>query len=129
MALATMSAAVAVSDRIVLTMPSDVRLRSVATLVLGGIGSRLDLPFERTDDLQLAVLSALEATDGGDVTVEVDADDGDLRLAVGPVRAGSAEDGALMRVLTPLVDEVQRELRDSQEWLTLRVQRTAPGKT
>jgi hypothetical protein len=129
MALATMSAAVAVSDRIVLTMPTDVRLRSVATLVLGGIGSRLDLPFERTDDLQLAVLSALEATDGGDVTVEVDADDGDLRLAVGPVRAGSAEDGALMRVLTPLVDEVQRELRDSQEWLTLRVQRTAPGKT
>ena len=61
----TRSAVVPVTDRIVLTMPTDVRLRSVATLVLGGVGSRLDLPFEKTDDLQLAVLSALEAADGG----------------------------------------------------------------
>jgi hypothetical protein len=118
------STVVGVSDRIVLTMPTDVRLRSVAMLVLGGLGSRLELPFERTDDLQLAVLSTLEATDGRDVTLEVDADETGLRLAVGPVRAGSAEDDALMRVVSRLVDEVGHERRDGDEWLILRLART-----
>jgi hypothetical protein len=118
------STVVGVSDRIVLTMPTDVRLRSVATLVLGGLGSRLELPFERTDDLQLAVLSTLEATDGDNITVEVDADEGGLRLAVGPVRAGSGDDDALMRVVSRLVDEVGHERRDGDEWLILRLART-----
>jgi hypothetical protein len=118
---------VGVSDRIVLTMPTDIRLRSVATLVLGGLGSRLELPFERTDDLQLAVLSTLDATDGRAVTLEVDADEGGLRIAVGPVRAGSGEDAALMRVVSRLVDEVDHERRDGDEWLILGLARTATG--
>jgi hypothetical protein len=122
-------AVVEVTDRIVLTMPTDARLRSVATLVLGGLGSRLDLPFERTDDLQLAVLSALEATDGGDVTLEVDADESGLRLAIGPVRTGSGEDDSLMRVLSRLVDDVDRESRDGVEWLSLRLSKTVPSQT
>jgi hypothetical protein len=122
------STVVGVSDRIVLTMPTDVRLRSVATLVLGGLGSRLELPFERTDDLQLAVLSTLEATEGRDVTLEVDSDVAGLRLAVGPVRAGSGEDDALMRVVSPLVDEVGHERRDGDEWLILRLARTTPNR-
>lgn len=124
----TKSALVRVSDRIVLTMPTDAGLRGVATLVLGGLGSRLDLPFERTDDLQLAVLSTLDATDRGEVTLEVDADESVLRLAIGPVRAGSGEDDALMRVLSPLVDEVDHERRDGDEWLTLRLARSAPTR-
>ena len=57
-------AEVDVSDRIVLTVPAGARFRSVATLVLGGIGGRADLPYERMDDLQLAVLSILDSTDG-----------------------------------------------------------------
>jgi hypothetical protein len=122
--MGTASTVVGVSDRIVLTMPTDVRLRSVATLVLGGLGSRLELPFERTDDLQLAVLSTLEVTDSGDVTLEVDADEGGLRLAVGPVRAGSGEDDALMRVVSRLVDEFGHERRDGDEWLILRLAST-----
>jgi hypothetical protein len=109
-------------DRIVLTIPSDARFRSVATLVLGGIGSRADLPFERTDDLQLAVLSALDASSGGDVTVEVHTQEGRLAVAVGPVRDGSGEDAGLVRVLSRLVDEVAHERRDGAEWLTLAVQ-------
>jgi len=106
-------------DRIVLTIPSDARFRSVATLVLGGIGSRADLPFERTDDLQLAVLSALDASSGSDVTVEVETREGRLAVAVGPVREGSADDAGLVRVLSRLVDEVDRERRDGAEWLRL----------
>jgi hypothetical protein len=115
-----------VSDRIVLTMPTETRYRSVATLVLGGIGSRLDLPYERTDDLQLAVLSALDASDEQTVTLEVDADERGLRLALGPVRGGSSEDDGLVRVLSHLVDDVAHESRDGSEWLTLGITRRAP---
>ena len=115
-----------VSDRIVLTMPTEPRFRSVATLVLGGIGSRLDFPYERTDDLQLAVLSALDASDDETVTLEVDADERGLRLALGPVRDGSSEDDGLIRVLSRLVDDVAHESRDGSEWLTLGITRRAP---
>jgi hypothetical protein len=114
-----------VTDRIVLTMPTDGRFRSVATLVLGGIGSRLELPYERMDDLQLAVLSALDASDDETVTLEVDADEGGIRLALGPVRHGSGEDGGLVRVLSRLVDDVAHESRDGAEWLTLGVSGSA----
>ena len=113
--------AVAVSDRIVLTMPTDARFRSVATLVLGGIGSRLELPYERMDDLQLAILSALDASDAKAVTLEVDADEAGLQLALGPVRRGSGADDGLVRVLSRLVDDVGHESRDGVEWLTLDV--------
>ena len=125
MVVAPDPSAVFVTDRIVLTMPTDARLRSVATLVLGGVGSRLDLPFEQTDDLQLAVLSTLEATDGGDVTFEVDADVSGLTLAIGPLRAGSGEDEALLRVLSRLVDDVEAQTRNGHEWLSLRLAKVA----
>jgi hypothetical protein len=125
MVVAPDPSAVFVTDRIVLTMPTDTRLRSVATLVLGGVGSRLDLPFEQTDDLQLAVLSTLEATDGGDVTFEVDADVSGLTLAIGPLRAGSGEDEALLRVLSRLVDDVEAQTRNGHEWLSLRLAKVA----
>ena len=114
-----------VSDRIVLTMPTETRFRSVATLVLGGIGSRMELPYERMDDLQLAVLSALDASDDETVTLEVDADENSLRLALGPVRDGSSEDDGLVRVLSRLVDDVHHESREGVEWLTLGVSRRA----
>ena len=109
------------TDRIVLTIAAREQLRSVATLVVGGVGSRLELPYERMDDLQLALLSALDATDGGEVSLEVDAGEGGLLLAIGPVRAGSSEDAGLARVLSPLVDELRFESRDGSEWLTLRL--------
>jgi hypothetical protein len=121
MVLASSSAEVFVTDRIVLTMPTDARIRSVATLVVGGVGSRLDLPFEQTDDLQLALLSALEATDSGEVTFEVDTDSDGLALAIGPLRAGTGEDTALLRVLSRLVDDVEPHTRDGAEWLSLRL--------
>ncbi len=78
------------NDTIVLTIPADARYREVATLVLGGIGSRHDLPYERMDDLQLALLSVLEASDGADVSIEVEARDGSLEIAVGPLARRNA---------------------------------------
>jgi hypothetical protein len=110
-----------VTDQISLTIPTATRFRGVATLVLGGIGSRLDLPYERVDDLQLAVLSVLEASDGDRVTVEVHADDRGLIVSVGPLAAGSDGDDALNRVLDPLVDSFEASQRDDRVWLTLRL--------
>jgi len=106
-------------DRVVLTIPADTRFRSVATLVVGGIGSRADLPYERADDLQLAVLSALDAGASDEMTVEIDTSEGRLEIAVGPVREGSGKDAGLARVLSRLVDDVATQHRDGAEWLTL----------
>ena len=113
-----------VTDRIVLAIPTEARFRSVATLVLGGIGSRADLPYERMDDLQLAVLSALDAADQSEVTLEVDADENGVSLALGPVRDGSGDDEGLGLVLSRLVDDVTHERRDGAEWLSLRLSRS-----
>jgi hypothetical protein len=112
-----------VSDHISLTIPTAARFRGVATLVLGGVGSRLDLPYERVDDLQLAVLSVLEASGDDRVTVEVEAEDGGVSVSVGPLVAGTGTDGALTRVLAPLVDSFEPTERGDDVWLTLRLHR------
>ena len=111
------------SDRITLTVPTDVRLRGVATLVLGGIGSRLDLSYERMDELQLAVLSLLDAGGADHMTMEVDAQPAGLSVALGPLAVGSGADQALTKVLDRLVDSVESVRRDGQEWLTLSIVR------
>lgn len=114
-----------VTDKISITVPTGDRFRSVPALVLGGIGSRLDLPYERMDDLQLAVLSLLESVDGDEATLDVAAEDGLLSVAVGPLRSGSAEDAALGRVVSLLVDSVVSGTRDGADWITVRVSRRA----
>lgn len=115
--------AVAVSDRIVLTMPTDARFRSVATLVLGGIGSRLELPYERMDDLQLAASSALVAASGEIVTMEVEVSEASVSVGIGPLVSGSSTDRGLLLVLERLVDSVTTTERDGGEWLVLELVR------
>jgi hypothetical protein len=109
------------SDTISLTIPADARYRGVATLVVGGIGTRANLPYDRMDELQLAVLSLLDAITGDDVSVRVDAGDDAVAVSIGPLADGSAADEGLTRVLARLVDDVAGERRDGAEWLTLRV--------
>jgi hypothetical protein len=111
------------TDQISLTIPLRSPYRGVATLVLGGIGSRLDLSYERMDDLQLAVLSVLDAGGDDEVTLDVEAEDARLSVTVGPLDAGTASDDALARVLERLVDSVEGTERDGRDWLTLGVKR------
>ena len=114
------------TEKIVLTIPSERRFRGVATLVLGGVGSRLNLPYERMDDLQLALLSILDAAGGNEVSIEVEAEDRHVAVSVGPLVQGSGDDDGLDRVLSKLVDGVERGRRDSgAEWLTLMLARDA----
>jgi hypothetical protein len=122
----------AVNDTIVLTIPTDPAYRGVASLVLGGVGSRLDLPFERMDDLQLAVLSMLDASHGEHASVEIRAEDGHVAVSVGPLRDGADNDAGLALVLTRLTDRMEGVSRDDGFWLTVFMARgvgAAPADT
>ena len=112
-----------VNDTIVLTIPTSPPFRGVASLVLGGVGSRLDLPYERMDDLQLAVLSMLDASHGEEASVEIRAEDERVAVSVGPLRAGAENDDGLALVLTRLTDGVEAARRDDDSWLTVFVAR------
>ena len=87
------------NDTILLTIPTSPAFRGVASLVLGGVGSRLDLPFERMDDLQLAVLSMLDASDGDDASVEIRGRGRASRRLGRPASRRSDEDEGLALVL------------------------------
>ena len=73
-------------------------------------------------DLQLAVLSVLEARGDDEVTVEVEAAEERVSVSVGPLVEGGS-DQALARVLDPLVDSVEPVRRDGREWLMLQLER------
>jgi hypothetical protein len=114
------------SDRVVLTLPGDDSLNEVATLVVGGVGSRLDLPYERLDDLQLAVVSVLGGGEPGTVTLDIAIDDEAVSITVAPLSAGSVSDPGLHRVLSRLVDSVEAGVDQGSQaagWITLRLRR------
>ena len=74
------------AESIELTLPVGREWHAVARLVLGGIGDRLNLPFEDLDDLQLAVERLLvEAASQETVRVRVDIVDHGVRVGVGPL--------------------------------------------
>jgi hypothetical protein len=120
------------SDRIVLTLPGDDSLNEVATLVVGGVGSRLDLPYERLDDLQLAVVSVLGGGEGATVTIDIDIDDEVVSVTVSPLSAGTASDPGLHRVLSRLVDSVEAGIDQGSQAagrITLRLRRPPVDRT
>ena len=127
------STSIETTDRIQLVLPGRTRLRGVATLVVGGVGSRLDLPYEKVDDLQLAILSVLAANDLETVTIDLEVDSEWVQVCVGPLPDGGSTDQGLRRVLERLVDEVEpvhreqagseREEPASREWIMFRLAR------
>jgi hypothetical protein len=116
-----------VTDTITLTIPTATAYRGVATLVLGGVGSRLDLPFERMDDLQLAVLSLLDATRSSQATIDIAAQDSRIGVSVGPLRDGADADDGLTLVLRRLADGVEPGRRGNETWMTVYVERVEGG--
>lgn len=116
-------------DQITLTIPRDRALYSVAHLVLGGLGARLDLTIEHLEDLQLAVDAVLERSreDEEHVTIAVSVSEGKMEALIGPLRDGvraelaapEGDDVGLRRILDALVDEVELTERNGDEWLKL----------
>jgi antitoxin (DNA-binding transcriptional repressor) of toxin-antitoxin stability system len=115
-------------DEITLTIPRDRALYSVAHLVLGGLGIRLNLTIEHLEDLQLALDAVLERVrEGEDVTIAVSVSEGEIATAIGPMRDGvrdelEATDGenvGLRRILDTLVDSVELTSREGGDWVKL----------
>jgi anti-sigma regulatory factor (Ser/Thr protein kinase) len=114
-------------DQISLTLPADEAFHRVAHLVLGGLAVRLDLTYERLEDLELAVDALLERhADGQDVTLVVRVLDGALQTSVGPLESvreelqhGRGETLDLGRILGTVCDSVEIVDRAGGEWVEL----------
>ena len=114
-------------DEITLTIPRNRDLFTVAHLVLGGVGIRLNLTIEHLEDLQLALAAALGRVRADPLTVTLRVKDSEIEALVGPmsdgVRAELATDGGddvgLRRILDALVDRVELEAVDGGDWLKL----------
>jgi anti-sigma regulatory factor (Ser/Thr protein kinase) len=122
-------------DVITLTLPGDGRFVGVARMVVGGLASRLDLSYERLDDLQLAVETVAGGYTAGDVTIEVLVRSGAIEVLLAPLdleritaELESPGDAMGLGVLLPrVVDAIGFEERDGVRWLRLTKQ--APVKT
>jgi hypothetical protein len=117
-----------VTDEITLTIPRDRALYSVAHLVLGGLGIRLNLTIEHLEDLQLATDAVLERVRAVEyVTITVSVREGALETAIGPMRDGvraeleatEGEDVGLRRILDALVDQVELTQTGGEDWVKL----------
>jgi hypothetical protein len=117
-----------VTDEITLTIPRDRALYSVAHLVLGGLGIRLNLTIEHLEDLQLALEAVLDrARVGQDVTIAMRLDEGEMETRIGPMtdgvraelRAEEGEDVGLRRILDALVDRVEIESDERGDWVKM----------
>lgn len=115
------------TETIVLTVPAGARGAGVVALVLGGLGSRLDLPIDRVDELTLAtdVLGAMALHDRLELSMTVEEDR--LLVQVGPLTDGAARDGARRRVLEPLVGDVGHVVRDGREYAEFELVRRERG--
>jgi hypothetical protein len=122
------------ADEIVLTIPRERPFHGVAHLVLGGIGSRLELTFEALEDLQLALASLLEQDDGaGEITVTVRLADGAIETAVGPFdgtrlrnRLARADGVGLQRLLDTVADRF--EVVDREDGTFVELSKELPAR-
>jgi anti-sigma regulatory factor (Ser/Thr protein kinase) len=121
------------TDEITLTLPREPDFQRVAHLVLGGLAVRLDLTIENLEDLQLALDAILDGagSHGGDITVRMRLNDGELETMIGPLgpdvldkieREPDAELG-LRRVLDSTVEDVHVD----GEWVRLTKKVVARG--
>ena len=115
------------TDTIFLTVPAGLRGAGVVALVLGGLGSRLELPVDRIDELALAAATVAPSVTGGSLELEADVLDDRLVVRLGPLEDGTASDVALRRVIDRLVDRVDRIRRADREWLQLELGRSEAG--
>jgi hypothetical protein len=111
------------TDTIHLTVPAGLRGTGVVALVLGGLGSRLDLPVDRIDELALAAATVAPAVDGTTLRLEADVLADRLVLRIGPLEDGAGADPATRRVIDALVDRVTALRTADHEWIELELAR------
>ena len=121
------------TEAIRLTIPHTEPYFGVARLVVGGLAARLDLSFEYLEDIQVALDSLIgnnAYAAGPEVTVELAVRPGAIEMRVGPLdgkrlrgdlERENEEGGALglRRLLSTVVETVELERRNGDEWLRL----------
>ena len=108
------------NDVVSLTLPTGPGWTGVAELVLAGLGARLDLPYDRIDELQLATRAALSDAVGPDVRVDATAGPDAVDVRLGPLVAEAAADPGRRRVLDALADRVELDpVEDGVTWAVL----------
>jgi hypothetical protein len=112
-----------VSDVVSITVPATPGWGGVVELVLAGLGARLDLPYDRIDELQLATTTVLADAVGPDVRVDASSETGSVDLRIGPLSA-AIDDPGRRRVLDALADSVELEPGDGgATWAVLTFER------
>jgi hypothetical protein len=94
-----------------ITVPAVPAWNGVVELVLAGLGARLDLPYDRIDELQLATTAVLTDAHGPDVRVDASAGPDSVDIKIGPLAPGARDPGR-RRVLDALADGVELEPGD-----------------
>lgn len=116
------------ADAITLTLPCERRFFQLARLVVAGLATRLDLPYEQMDDLQLAVETVLakHCTRREQVTIDFVVEPKTIRIGVGPLAAsslplngGKESDLGTRRLLDALVERVEVIQGDGGDWVRL----------
>jgi hypothetical protein len=124
-------------DEIVLTIPHERPFYGVAHLVLGGLGTRLNLTFEHLEDLELGLDSLLAQHMGGEeVTLRIRIRDGAIETEIGPfppalsraLEDESSDGVGLRRILDTVSDGVELGERDGAAWVTLIKQVDGAGR-
>lgn len=115
------------TDTILLTVPSGLRGAGVIALVLGGLGSRLDFPVDRIDELALAAATLAPSVQANALELEADVLEDRLVVRIGPLEEGTATDASLRRVVDALVDRATGIRKGDQEWLELELVRSEAG--
>jgi hypothetical protein len=103
------------ADAITLTLPCERRFFQLARLVVAGLATRLDLPYEQMDDLQLAVETVLgkHCAQRELVTIELEIEPETIRIGVGPLASSRPLNGGketelgTQRLLDTLVAHVE----------------------
>jgi hypothetical protein len=96
------------STQIRLRWPSAPEYRPVGRLVLGGVGARTELGYDRVGELELALDALTRHQPVADhLELTIDVDDGTLRATVGPFAHDPLSDVAAARVIRALVDSVE----------------------
>lgn len=114
------------SEALVLTLHNERRLYGVIRLVVSGLASQFDLPYEQMDDLQLAVESVLAGDSllGEEMTLRIEPSAERIAVWLRPVdeqHADEADPGqiGLDRLLDKLVDVVDIVSLEGERWLYL----------
>jgi anti-sigma regulatory factor (Ser/Thr protein kinase) len=115
-----------VSDALVLRVPNEDRFLGLIRLFISGLASKFDLPYERLDDLQLAVETVLtrDSHQGAEVTLRIEPLEQSIAIWLHPVDERTPDEEVssqvgLNRLLATLVDLVSVVSLDDERWLRL----------